>query len=196
MRSSNIFQNFYKILKPALELKMSSYTLMTVTNMLALDYELRSIATDAKSYCQDCILKIEHYLKSNILEEQNFAQVLGLFAAAISNVTFKEKSSQAELLDEKTIEQLLEKNGKLKILSIEEKNIIKELLLDLKSLDSSVNLALLGDSGEIISRNIAAIMSQDRLRKQQVIQELLFFIQLQNKYKIGRPQIFQALRQV
>ena len=196
MRRSHIFQNFYKILKPCLELKMSQYSLMTLTNMLALDYELRSIAIDAKSYCQDCIAKINNYLEAHTLEAQNFGQVLSLFAAAISNATLSDKGAQQQLLDEKTIEQLLKSDNRLKALALEEKQIIKELLLDLKTLDESINLALLGSGSKIISRNIAAIMSQDQRRKQQVIQELLFFIKLQNKYQIGRPQIFQSLKQV
>ncbi len=177
---ATIFRN--ALLNTLEDIQISEYVLSGLANILAIDFDLRSIKQEIDPYASSCATKIAKYLGNKSALGENFDDILSLFAAAIANNQNEETNPQplqTLSADEIIIQQICSNCPELSALNHDDKLKVTNMLLNLKKLDPNITLAPLLQNSRIIPKNtkeIASLESQEYL-----IKHILSFLQQKSK---------------
>jgi hypothetical protein len=179
--NSKIFQ---KKIQLAVADKLSKYILIATSNMLSIDFSLRNIQKDVEFYATECANKIHSYLGSKKFIAEDFSDVLTLFSVAISDkkVNYQDDNNTtvlASINNDVLIDQIFKNCPDLSKLTDEEKRMVKEILLNLKTIDKSLNFNVLLSDTKVISKGISHLLDQNSKHKEKVIEEIISFVKLQ-----------------
>jgi hypothetical protein len=178
--NSKIFQ---KTIQLAVVDKLSKYILIATSNMLSIDFSLRNIQKDIEFYATECADKINRYLGSKKLVTEDFSDVLTLFSVAIAdkNANYSDNNTilSASVSNYVLIDQIFKNCPDLSQLTDDEKRMVKEILLNLKTIDKNLNFNVLLNDTKVIRKGISHLLDQNSKHKDQVIEEIMSFVKLQ-----------------
>jgi hypothetical protein len=178
--NSKIFQHAFKL--KSIDIKISTYLLLTLSNMLALDFDLRKNNSNLSDYISSCCLNLSSYLENRSFFTQSFDDAFLLFTVAIK------LNNQRASQDLKTTQNLstahhkaelkILNNSNISNLSKDEKDLISNILFQLESTDPQARLNNL--INETDKHKTPPFINQTK--KQTVANRLLNLLKIQQKY--------------
>jgi hypothetical protein len=182
LKHSQIFQN---ALEKYCKDRLPANIIMTLANVLSMDFDLRGENQDINTYPEACAQKVSIHLGDVVFKSENFEGILTLFAAAITNNT-DSKTDESQLQtgkDRALLQQIFQNLSELHKLADEEKNILIDDLLQLKTVDPQIDFNVLAKHSKIFSGRIAHLLSQSTQKKAEIIEEMLALIKVKNQGK-------------
>jgi hypothetical protein len=189
-KNSIIFQQDFK---DTLGNQLSDYIILAISNMLAIDYDLRNNAKDIGIYSKECVVRVKRYLGDSRIDSTDFSKVLTLFAIAINesgNDDQKELPKVVDVAKDESIliDKLLSSCHFIQAIDEAEKIEIKNLLMNLKACDPKINFDVFVKDGDIISKAAGAFAEN---KKDLIVKDILEFIRTSKIIKNNSPKVFQ-----
>jgi hypothetical protein len=178
---------FQTALKEKLGDNLSPYLFEAVCNTLSLDFVLRKGQTNIKQHATNCANNISNYILDKKILNDNFNEVLTIFSIAIANPSNPKNlvcNTQEQKADMQIIDNIINTCPNLCIFPEDDKQTIRNILTNLKTIDKEVDLGGLLKNTTLLSKNLKDISSMNKCQRK-VEEEILQFLQLRKLYRIN-----------